>query len=172
MPSRPYRQRLLAMIDALPQELPILSAPQRSHPNEALASIELLAIELTLQAQTYCLVHCLAPELEATAVLECRLGPPPEDKRRAIYRRMLELNLHTAAVHPFGLSIDAARGEVVMSSPLNLQQASAADLAALISATVQIATAWRATGFLDVPLTNPAAVSDEPPADTSGCVRA
>lgn len=172
MNTSSYRQRLLAMIDALPQALPILSAPQRTHSNEAIASIEQLAFELTLGAQTYCLVHCLAPERAATAVLECRFGAPPEQGRVAFYRRWLQLNLLTAEVHPFGLSIDATRGEVVLSSPLNLQQTSVADLAALLSATVHIATAWRATGFLDVPLSMPEPPNERPAEDASHFMRA
>lgn len=148
MSNMPYRQRLLAMLDALPQAEPLLAIDHRSHSNEALSAMEHLAIELRLQTQALRITHSLLPELQATAILECVVGPLPAQDAQAICRRMLEFNFREAQTQALSLSIDPARGEVVLSTPLNLSTATADDLAALIRSSLRTALAWRTSGLL------------------------
>lgn len=151
MPNNPFRLRLLDLLEALPHAMPLPVAVQRSHTREALGGLEHLAVELNLQTHRFCLVHSTVPELQATAILECAIGPVPEAHDSTVYRRLLEFNFREATRQSCSLSIDASRGHIVLSTPMSLSEATAEDLVALMLSNLRTLRHWQATGPAPTP---------------------
>lgn len=151
MPINPFRLRLLDILDALPQAMPMPVALERTHTREALSTIEHLAIEMSLQTHSLCLVHSTVPELQANAILECALGPASDARGSAVFQRLLGFNFREAPRQCASLSIDASRDRFVLSTPINLAEATADDLVALMLSSVRRALHWRASGFAPTP---------------------
>lgn len=149
MSITPYRQRVLDLIEALPKALPIVMPTQRWNPREDWLHCERLDLELHLLEQTFCLSHSLAPELNDCAVLECRFGPLPQERRHEVMRRLLAINLHCAAVQPCGFGRDVVSGDILLSTPLNLEYATPDILAERIATRALLAAYWRKNFFLD-----------------------
>lgn len=151
MTTNAFRLRLLDLLEALPQTMPMPVELKRSHTREALSSIEHLAIEMSLQAHSFCLVHSTAPELQANAILECALGPVSEARGSAVFQRLLGFNFREAPRQSNCLGIDASRDHIVLSTPLHLAEATAQDLVALMLSGLRKAFDWRASGFVLAP---------------------
>src|SRR5690606_27206208 len=96
MPINPLRLRLRDTLDTLPQAMPMPVALERTHTREALSTIEHLAIEMSLQTHSLCLVHSTVPELQANAILECALGPASDARGSAVFQRLLGFNFREA----------------------------------------------------------------------------
>lgn len=144
-----YRERLLSLLDALPQALPILGPWQRSYTPQTALAIEHLVLEFRLQAQAFCLVHSLAPELQAHALLECRFGLAPSDRAAEVYRRLLGINSVAARLLPAGFGLDKTTGEVLLCTPLSLDRATPHALAERIASDTLLAASWREHFFLN-----------------------
>lgn len=149
MRATSYRQGLLDLIEALPRALPVVMPMQRWNPREDWLSCERLDIELHLLEQSFCVSHSLAPELQGNAVLECRFGPLPAERTREVMRRLLAVNLQCAVIQPSGFGRDVARGDILLSTPLNLDHTTPAILAERIATNALLAAYWRSNFFLD-----------------------
>ena len=147
MSINPFRLRLLDILESLPQAMPLAVALERSHTREALTTMDHLAIELRLETHSFCLVHSTAPELQANAVLESVLGPVSDAGGARVYQRLLELNWREAPNESSTLGIDASREHIVLSTPLNLAEATTEDLVGLLLSSLRKLHSWRSSGF-------------------------
>lgn len=147
-----YRKTALALIAALPTAVQGLRPTQRHRPPEEWLGCERLEVELQLAAQTFCISHSLAKELQDCAVLECRFGALPKERGLEAMRRLLALNLQCATTSACGFGWDDTRGEILLSTHVNLDHITPEVLARRIEANALLAAHWRDEHFLGPPL--------------------
>ncbi|HSX93532.1 MAG TPA: CesT family type III secretion system chaperone [Hydrogenophaga sp.] len=151
MPTHPYRQRLLAWLDALPEVLPLLTFVPRTHRKRAMEA-EHLAIAFNLGDQAFRITHSRISERQAAAALvECRFGHAPQHRASEALQRLLSTNFQASVAMPAGFCLDGTSGEVWLCTPIHLERDTLDELVHAIVSGAQLASLWRERRLLDRP---------------------
>lgn len=140
------RQAFLQLLAELPLQVGGAWQAKKAPPEHVDAART--AVEISIGAARYKLVHSIEPSISHLGLIECEFGAPPKERVEASYRRMLEINHHISLRRTSGFSIDPDSGNVVHCAPFPIARVNGWALAQVMDYLAEIALTWNVDPLL------------------------